>query len=123
MTGRFVTAAMNLVLQRLLLFSVYLCIGLKENSVFKMPDLNGNINFGECEMREEDNQLVKMESIPECTSHLFLFHKPSGKYSATKLSFCRTGETRKAILVVKQVVGPCLERMCYQPTASQRDHS
>lgn len=49
-----------------------------------------------------------MESIPECTSHLFLFHKPSGKYSATKLSFCRTGETRKAILVVKQVVGPLI---------------
>lgn len=55
---------------------------------------------------------MKMECIPECTGHLCCLHKLAGEYSATKLSFCRTEETRKAILVVKQIVGPSLELVC-----------
>lgn len=56
--------------------------------------------------------MVEMECIAECTSHLCLLHKLSREYSATNVCFCRTEETRKAILLVKQIVGPSLELVC-----------
>lgn len=66
--------------------------------------------------------MVEMECIAECTSHLCLLHKLSREYSDTKVCFCRTEETRKAILLVKQIVGPSLELVCQQPAVSGRDY-
>lgn len=55
MTALFIVAAVSLALQGSC-YSVWcLTIGLKEDSVFKMPEPNGNISFGDWEVGGEHN--------------------------------------------------------------------